>query len=88
MTKEYIKREAVLKALASEHKLWSAFEDSYEIVQSVPASDVEEVVHCKDCKHHNKFSCAMSSLKYPKQNDDNGYCHLGERRTYEKDNRE
>lgn len=77
---EYIEREAVLKALTSAHKPWSAFEDSYEVVQRSPAADVAEVVRCKDCKHHGKFSCAMSDLKYPKNTDDKGFCHRGEKK--------
>ena len=38
-----------------------------------------KVIRCKECKHHNKFSCAMSSMKYPKQTDDNGFCYIGEK---------
>lgn len=55
-----------------------------EAISKTPTADVVEVVRCKDCKHHNKFSCAMSELKYPKQTDDNGYCYLAERKSNER----
>lgn len=58
---------------------YETFEMFIAMLEKEPTADVEEVVRCKDCKHHGKFSCAMSDLKYPKNTDDKGFCHRGER---------
>ena len=43
--KEYIERDYVLRSLTADHHPWSAYEDSYEIVQNAPTADVAEVKH-------------------------------------------
>ena len=63
MNKEYIDREAVEQALIKEAvfllrayrtrymTVEDVVEEMVEVIQRFPAADVQEVVHCKDCKY-------------------------------------
>ena len=52
--------------------------DIAEIMDSIPAADVVEVVRCKDCKHWNNGDCYRIELT--RHND---YCSYGERKPKE-----
>lgn len=55
-----------------------AFHEFYDHIKELPASDVEEVVHCKDCIDWNGHTCTtIWGMASPKPND---YCSRGERR--------
>ena len=57
MAKEYIEREAAKRELLSwavcmNHPEYLMRDDALHIIDSFPATDVAEVVRCRDCKYH------------------------------------
>lgn len=88
--KEYIERGAAHKRLMN-NKKWahdtSTMEYAAELVLTVPAADVVEVVRCKDCKHATFYSCKNDACykeiicEYRVGTDDeNFFCSYGERK--------
>lgn len=51
--KEYIEREAAIKAFYIATADGDKADWCVGVVQSLPAADVREVVLCRDCKHNN-----------------------------------
>lgn len=101
MAKEYIEREAVLKELddlISNIAFSSPYQDDINVmvcgmerardcVEEAPATDVVEVVRCKDCVYRHLtgkapfmfYTCTIAEgLNVCK---DNAFCSYGERRT-------
>lgn len=88
---DYISRESVLDLTARKNSIWDKITDSSgrgltEIVNSVPAANVVEVVRCRDCAHFMCFGSVMecglyawgsNGLENPEQND---YCSKGVRK--------
>lgn len=91
MGNDYISRDAALgirvtvtiqggiskKVKDSVHRsIETAFRDFFNQIEEIPAAEVEEVVHCKDCIHWNGRDCTtIKGLAYPGPND---YCSRGE----------
>lgn len=85
MAKEYIEREALLRALNENNIPYNA--DVNYFITNAPAADVQEVVRCKDCKYR-KYSdeatvnekgfliCPASGMKITEY----GFCSYGEKR--------
>lgn len=48
-----------------------------ELINAIPAADVAEVVHCKDCKHEFGGSCIICGFQKRKPED---FCSYGERK--------
>ena len=93
MAKEYIEREAALRAVADVqymmyadegHKAeYAAVDVVFHTLETVPVADVVEVVRCKDCKHCDPENghcdhTLSTSLPFSRKPDD--YCSYGERR--------
>ena len=55
--KEYIEREAAIKAIENDclELVYYTKEDAIQCVKAIPAADVVEVVRCKDCKHSGMY---------------------------------
>ena len=52
---------------------------AFDVIDDLPAADVQEVVRCKDCKHnpmHSFTGCPMAGIEKRKMTD---YCSFGER---------
>ena len=92
MAKEYIEREAALRAVADVqymmyadegHKAeYAAVDGVFHTLETVPVADVVEVVRCKDCKHCDPENghcdhILGTSLPFSRKPDD--YCSYGER---------
>lgn len=89
---EYIEREAVRRAVFDAAWLNSQDEDvAYDVLESVPAADVVEVVRCRDCKYYDygkrfpdmKWCCRLKdkngeTVRYMYADDD--FCSYGERK--------
>ena len=85
---EYIKKETAYRAIMGERP--EAREPSWfaELVLEIPAEDVVEVVHCRDCKHWHKIESsligetmcctAQGCMNVRKEPDD--FCSYGERK--------
>lgn len=65
---------------------WWCVEDA---VESAPAINVVEVVHCEECVHRGKtYECPMRKIVYPLEGSghlvdfsmDGGFCHCGKRK--------
>ena len=89
MAKEYIEREALLTVVkAVFHGTDPNGEEQHDvlklhqIVREAPASDVVEVVRCKNCKHYKAYSrqCEHPDGLYLTVAAEDGYCSYGERR--------
>lgn len=94
MAKEYIEREALIKAIAS-RKMVSVVPNCYEpkikkavcslgqevkaIIKNHQAADVVEVVRCKDCVFYVSEVCRHDLALNLCRGDD--FCSYGERRT-------
>ncbi len=48
-----------------------------ELINAIPAADVAEVVHCKDCKNEFGGSCIICGFQKRKPED---FCSYGERK--------
>lgn len=85
---DYIKRETAINVL-SERKRPLFGEDGskdryrymqwltdYYAIMNLPSADVEEVVHCKDCKYRLKKDCPCHRMAV----EDDDYCSAGERK--------
>jgi hypothetical protein len=68
--KEYIEREEAKKVLADDYAYAAA-----KLLDTVPTTDVQEVVRCKDCILRKTDDCAMYYR-----------CNCGEQHTWENDN--
>ena len=84
MEKEYLERETLLRnAKKLQGNLFGAVLIISEI-ENMPAADVIEVVHCKDCKHYQEWddgslpTCRMWTDQWDMPTEPNGYCHYGE----------
>ena len=53
MSKEYIDREAAMKAIENDclELVYYTKEDAIQCVKAIPAADVVEVVRCRECKY-------------------------------------
>lgn len=87
----YIEREALLDELKEHHDYvmqdpeisktmkWCeavCYGRTKDIVETLPAADVVEVVRCKDCKECYKGWCELDDVHVK----DDHYCSYGERR--------
>ena len=89
MSKEYIEREALIKAIANDclELVYYTKEDAIQSVKASPAADVVEVVRCRDCKHSyridgvkEEYDCAKISA-FAKFFPGDHFCGYGERKT-------
>lgn len=89
MSKEYIEREALIKAIANDclELVYYTKEDAIQSVKANPAADVVEVVRCRDCKHSyridgakEEYDCAKISA-FAKFFPGDHFCGYGERKT-------
>lgn len=82
--KEYIEREATIKAVcdSSAHTcdLKNCFHGCQEAqaILAIPADDVVPVVRCKDCDSYNKSEGLCEAFEFYQE--ENGYCSYGERK--------
>lgn len=77
----YIEREAViseLKYLPEQERL--EFMGVYDCIKSVPAAEVVEVVHCKNCKCFEKFQAGHFCNRFGGIVTKEDYCSRGERK--------
>ena len=82
--KEYIEREAAIKAIENDcsELVYYTKEDAIQCVKAIPAADVVEVVRCRECLCYtpvddNIGECVFLNGKHLYVVPD-GYCHLGE----------
>ena len=82
--KEYIEREAAIKAIENDclELVDYTKEDAIQCVKAIPAADVVEVVRCRECLCYtpvddNIGECVFLNRKHLYVVPD-GYCHLGE----------
>ena len=94
MAKEYIEREAALRAVADVqymmyadegHKAeYAAVDGVFHTLETVPVADVVEVVRCKDCKHGEVDDLDLPNTYYCHERcswfQSDFYCKYGERR--------
>lgn len=89
MSKEYIEREALIKAIANDclELVYYTKEDAIQSVKASPAADVVEVVRCRDCKHSyridgakEEYDCAKISA-FAKFFPGDHFCGYGGRKT-------
>lgn len=83
---DLISRQAVIETTVKKNSVWNTITNASgdnleQIINSVPAADVVEVVRCKDCKHRKKNTFCLHNMRYE---DDNGLCSYGERKNHEK----
>lgn len=81
--KEYIERAAALDAVKRTSVDYAA---AWAEIAHMPAADVVEVVHCRDCGHYKKGSCNLHSVwpdqystGYDCRPDDDDFCSYAER---------
>lgn len=48
-----------------------------ELINSIPAADVEEIVRCRDCYQSVVIGNVLHCTYWRKNTDENGYCHEG-----------
>ena len=74
--KEYIEREAAIKAIENDclELVDYTKEDAIQCVKAIPAADVAPIVRCKDCHWRGSEECAMFYR-----------CECGEQHTWETD---
>lgn len=88
--KEYIEREAAIKAIENDclELVYYTKEDAIQCVKAIPAADVAEVVRCKDCKWYSELACGERELLgsqgwcnevMARPMPSNGFCSFGER---------
>ena len=89
MDREYIEREALIKAIENDclELVYYTKEDAIQSVKASPAADVVEVVRCRDCKHSyridgakEEYDCAKISA-FAKFFPGDHFCGYGERKT-------
>lgn len=96
MSKEHIEREdakARLRmwitdcVLDGDNEAADCFRDCIDLLDSIPAADVVEVVRCRDCKHSyridgakEEYDCAKISA-FAKFFPGDHFCGYGERKT-------
>lgn len=77
---EFINRDEVIDELANAHLIGDDYCDYLSflgILNSLPAADVAEVVHCKDCIYADKYSHCGKVIFWNTPDD---YCSRGVRR--------
>ena len=68
--KEYIEREAAIKAIENDcsELVYYTKEDAIQCVKAIPAADVVEVVRCRECVHWkpigSKAGNSFSDMEY------------------------
>lgn len=84
MSKEYIDREAAMKAIENDclELVYYTKEDAIQCVKAIPAADVVEVVRCRECLCYtpvddNIGKCVFLTGKHQYVVPD-GYCYLEE----------
>ena len=96
MSKEYIECEAAKARLRmwitdcvldGDNEAADCFRDCIDLLDSIPAADVVEVVRCRDCKHSyridgakEEYDCAKISA-FAKFFPGDHFCGYGERKT-------
>ena len=87
MTNQYIEREAAKRELLSwavcmNHPEYLMRDDAMHVIDSIPATDVVEIVRCRDCKYHEDTSITEYEHCYligkTVRHDD--FCSYGERK--------
>lgn len=90
--KEYIERAAVKNLLDR----YGGTDDALALIDTIPASDVAEVVRCRECKHYHADIGWCDQLSYFQTSDgepcspaesmdwkmfqENDYCSMGQRK--------
>ena len=84
ISKEYIEREAAIKAIENDYSelVYYTKEDAIQCVKAIPAADVVEVVRCRECLCYtpvddNIGKCVFLNGKHQYVVPD-GYCYLEE----------
>ena len=89
MNDDLISRQAVIETTVKKNSVWNTITNASgdnleQIINSVPAADVVEVVRCKDCKYGevddadfpNQYLCHHHGSAW---NEGNHFCSYGER---------
>ena len=75
MKNDLISRSEALRAIDETTDI----DGAYHAIENLAAAE-EDLVHCGECIHHKKPTCAMSGLYYAISKD-TGFCNFGKRRT-------
>ena len=84
--KEYIEREAAIKAIENDcsELVYYTKEDAIQCVKAIPAADVVEVVRCKDClystERYGHMDCIHGVSYRNTWNKPDFFCSYGERK--------
>lgn len=87
MKKEAAEMSESFEELGGESGIYAeAYEDAANMLQDMPAADVAEVVHCKDCKYGDYDSKSNGAMVCLRTNDgfwrkETDFCSYGEYRT-------
>lgn len=69
---EYIEREKAKRLLHIEYAYAAE-----QLLDEIPAADVEQVTRCKDCFQSVVIGAVLHCTYWCKDTDENGYCHEG-----------
>lgn len=69
---EYIEREKAKRLLHIEYTYAAE-----QLLDEIPAADVEQVTRCKDCFQSVVIGAVLHCTYWCKDTDENGYCHEG-----------
>ena len=75
MKNDLISRSEALRAIDETTDI----DGAYHAIEKLPAAEAD-LVHCGECIHQKKPSCAMSGVYYAISKE-TGFCNFGKRRT-------
>jgi hypothetical protein len=82
----YINKDKLIEALSifndKEHgnpNFLNGIKTAAEVAENISIVDLEEVIHCRDCKHKGEYRCRNTNM-YVGNND---YCSFAERKKEE-----
>lgn len=94
MSKEYISRDKTIEKIQMEVVVGApgyntGIKSSIEVVRSIPAADVVEVVRCKDCKYgadyYDGVGCRMPAFPELTIHEKDYFCGYGKHKDDESD---
>lgn len=83
MADEYIRRDAAMKAVASQYGACRSpaqnrlLDEIRNKIRRMPTADVVPVTRCKDCYQSVAIGDVLHCTYWSKNTDENGYCHEG-----------
>ena len=77
---DYISRAAVLDEAEKVPLRDRNYRTYGNVVRSIPAADVVEVVRCRDCEWWGHAGCAISIVDDTDKPGENDFCSFGERK--------